>query len=166
MLSAIEVTMQLTQRDIQRFWDKVEVGSKDDDWLWTASTTRDGYGTLRIKGRSCRANRLAYHIANPGWPLDSDLHVLHECDNPSCVNPKHLYLGTHQENMRDRTKKGRTATNRIQITWRNKGKLAEFAPEIKRRALAGENPDSLAQEYKVSVHYIYQIKSGKRWGWL
>lgn len=67
-----------------------------------------GYGKLRHKGKCVRAHRLAYCLSN-GLDIDDikGLSVMHSCDNPSCVNPDHLILGTHKDNMTDKMSKGR-----------------------------------------------------------
>lgn len=79
----------------ERFWSKVEKGG--ECWTWTASTLKaDGYGQF---GKGERAHRVAWELAYGAIP--TGLHVLHHCDNRICVRPGHLYLGTHQDNMRD-----------------------------------------------------------------
>lgn len=73
--------------------------------VWTGSTNSCGYGTVKHFGKQVRAHQLSY-ILNVA-PIPKGLHVLHKCDVPACVNPKHLFLGTHQDNMDDMNKKGR-----------------------------------------------------------
>jgi hypothetical protein len=80
----------------------------DDCWLWTGSLDLKGYGTVRRRGKTARAHRVAYQL----WVGDipNGLHVLHRCDLRSCCNPQHLWLGTHADNMRDMATKGRVVT--------------------------------------------------------
>ena len=92
----------------ERFWDKVVVG--DDCWEWTGCRSRFGYGMITTtRGHSERAHRLSWLIhfclIPPG------VCVLHHCDNPPCVNPDHLFLGTRKDNARDMAEKGRHRDN-------------------------------------------------------
>lgn len=85
------------------FWTWVEVGTDDECWPYTGHRDRDGYGRFRRQG----AHRVAFRIAN-GYEAEES--VLHNCDNRACCNPRHLYEGTQQENIRDRVTRGRSAT--------------------------------------------------------
>jgi len=88
-----------------RFWAKVSVKGDNECWEWMAGKDKDGYGRFRYGRQKARSNKVAWIIAN--GPIPEGLWVLHHCDNPSCVNPKHLYLGTNKENCRDRAERGR-----------------------------------------------------------
>ncbi len=77
-------------------------------WQWSASHTRDGYGTFGVKGKMLGAHRVSYQVHGGNDP--SDFCVCHRCDNKSCVNPEHLFLGSKKDNAQDSRKKGRTAS--------------------------------------------------------
>ncbi len=100
----LEVT-KFSDKDVRRFWSHVDVRGPDDCWLWTAACSGDGYGTTKVGPKVYGAHRLSYLIAH-GRPI-RNWHICHHCDTPKCVNPKHLFLGTHMDNMNDRDAKGR-----------------------------------------------------------
>lgn len=91
-----------------RFWNKVEVKGKNECWNWTAYKNRDGYGNFALGVKKINAHKVSY-IINYGSVQDGFC-VCHTCDNPSCVNPNHLFLATHKENMLDKKIKGRART--------------------------------------------------------
>ena len=96
---------------VEKFWANVDVRGPDECWPWKRKTRNGGYGETRRHGsrdgRWYRAHRLAYEYANGEAP--GDLLVRHDCDNPSCCNPRHLRLGTRVDNMRDMHERGRAA---------------------------------------------------------
>jgi hypothetical protein len=88
-----------------RFWSKVLKGKSC--WNWTASLTQDGYGRFQTGSRTQeRAHRFSWILEHGQIP--SGMQVLHKCDNPKCVRPDHLFLGTPKDNMTDKAKKGRS----------------------------------------------------------
>ena len=90
----------------QRFWPKVQ--KSDGCWLWTGSKDARGYGRLknpRTGATPLKAHRVSWEVHF--GPIPDELWVLHSCDNPPCVNPAHLFLGTQADNMRDMVQKGR-----------------------------------------------------------
>lgn len=99
----------------RRFWAKVKPNPKRSYagkpcWEWQGATSEKGYGKFKLNGAVMRTNRVAWILAN-GMISDA-LHVLHRCDNPACCNPAHLFLGTNQDNVNDRERKGRGAKHK------------------------------------------------------
>ena len=104
--------MRKTRPLEERFWEKVKKAGPDECWLWQASTDKDGYGQIggisKTSGKKTmlKAHRVSWEIENGS--IDGDiLQALHKCDVRNCVNPKHLFLGTTQDNTADMKAKGR-----------------------------------------------------------
>jgi hypothetical protein len=117
-------------------------------WIWTRGVTSRGYGALYQNGQIL-AHRFSYQVFKGAIP--EGLHVLHNCDTPSCVNPDHLYLGTHADNMLDKKRKGRCATTKLTD--------AQVA-EIK---LSSESGTSLAKRFGVYGSTISDIRTRTTW---
>ena len=83
-----------------------KINKTDSCWLWTGKPNQNGYGRLRINKKTVLAHRLAYELWVGTIPLDKP-NVLHHCDNPPCVNPEHLFVGTQADNIKDMVAKGR-----------------------------------------------------------
>lgn len=142
---------------------RVQKKQKTGCWLWTGTKDGGGYGVLfwGPHGRKHKgAHRVSYaaFVADPGA-----LHVCHRCDNPSCVNPAHLFLGTPSENHRDKVAKGRANTPRGERT--GGAKLTdECVLAIVRRLEAGDRQADIANDYGVTAPVISYISTGKAWG--
>jgi uncharacterized protein (DUF2249 family) len=121
-------------------------------WLWTGWTHRQGYGCLRVDGKTKLAHRVAYEAAYGPFPATID--VCHKCDVTGCINPDHLFLGTHQDNMVDRAKKGKC--NFSKLTQRQIAKI-----------IADPRPSHLvAQDYDVTptaITWQRRKANGPKW---
>ena len=141
--------MKFTERDKARFWIKVKQTKMC--WEWTGTLNKHGYGVFNHK-KETLAHRISYQIIFGDVFQDQ---ILHKCDNPKCVNPDHLFLGTHQDNMTDRNNKGRT--NRPKGEKNASAKLSEQqVKEIKNDPRASRR---LGEIYGVSKTQILRIKN-------
>lgn len=89
----------------QRFWNKVEKGQRC--WKWLGAKKKNGYGNFGTPQGTWIAHRMAFLLS--AGSINVNLYVLHSCDNPSCVNPKHLFQGTQKQNLEDAKEKSRIA---------------------------------------------------------
>ena len=140
---------------MDRFWSKVDIKGDDECWNWKAHCNRDGYGYHWIKKVIWRAHRYAYTITY--GVIAKGLIVCHTCDNPSCCNPKHLWLGTVADNMKDKNNKKRQAKGEQN----GQSKLnSKQVLEIRSQKLSF---DQYAQKFKVSSTQIRDIIKRKYW---
>jgi uncharacterized cupin superfamily protein len=137
----------------ERFWSKVE--KTDDCWNWIGAKYRKGYGMLRVDGKCVAAHRMML-----GFPQGQ---VLHHCDNPSCVNPDHLYVGTRSDNMNDMYRRGRQG-NRPKGEKHHSARLNwDKVAKIRRKAAQGVANTTLAVEFGVSNVMIGKIVRNHSW---
>jgi hypothetical protein len=146
---------------IKRFWSKVEITTPDECWEWTARKDKDGYGLFTDKstGRGpWRANRYAYTMENGEIP--SGMLVCHRCDNPACVNPAHLWIGSIKDNNRDKVLKGRGAIGEMN----GNSKMSELdVRAVREMKKEGIPALLLADWYGMSWHRMAKIMNGFSW---
>lgn len=153
--------------DVRRFWAKVD--KTGECWVWRGYTSipspgmSKGYGLVYVPrhlGNYVRAHRAAWRLCR--GPIPDGLFVLHHCDNPPCVNPDHLFLGTHADNAKDRTMKGRSRGPRGELSGRTSLTVADVLA-IRGRLASGESQSSVAASFSVSASCIAGIGRRQRW---
>lgn len=149
--------------DICRFWDAITKDATTECWLWGNDSRR--YHTMRLCGHSYRVHHLSWMIYRGLVPKDRQ--VLHKCDVTQCVNPDHLFLGTIQDNMIDRQKKGRTARgSRSGQTNLDEQQVARIKRALKKRGektFARGQLQPFLKEHKISATSLRAIREGRTW---
>jgi hypothetical protein len=139
------------------FWGDVDVKSENECWIWRPGKNRQGYGKICIARQEYRAHRVAWELKFGKIP--DGMLVLHKCDNPSCVNPGHLFLGNHQDNTNDCISKGRFRSRYIK-----RSLSLEKAEEARRLYLSGKfKQRELAERFGVTFHHMHLILRGRYW---
>lgn len=142
----------------QRFWEKVT--KTKDCWNWTGCKL-GGYGRLYVDGKNCLASRISWTL-HIGIPLDSKC-VLHKCDNPACVNPQHLFLGTRTENNRDMVLKRRQRGAPCELNGRsklNRNQVLKIRDDYKR---LHTHQRILGKRYGISQSVVSKIVRNESW---
>jgi HNH endonuclease len=150
---------------MERFWSRVDQSSETGCWEWRGTKRKDGYGVLMVGGALIRAHRLSWELAN--GPIPKGLSVLHRCDNPPCVRPDHLFVGTQRDNLADMTAKGRRVPykGRPQRGALNAAThLTEDAVAIIRGMVsAGYYHREIAAQFGIDRATISYIATGRTW---
>lgn len=159
----------------ERFWSKVDKRGVDECWEWIAAKQNkhreNSYGIFWFRGHNIGAHRMAY-LLHHGY-LDSSLYVCHECDNPKCVNPHHLFQGTALDNQQDMIRKGRQVIRPLPKEYYTRGTdvhCAKLTPDKVKQARKlwrpgkrGYGIKSLANRFGVSKSTMSGILKRKTW---
>lgn len=143
----------------ERFKAKVQIDHETGCHNWKGARNRKGYGMIAVgKGRSAVSHRISYQLYKGEIP--QDFVVMHTCDNPGCVNPEHLKVGTHADNVADRQSKGRGTRGETH----SKAKLTEIQVlVIKEAYTSGHKQVDIANYFGVKHYNINQIVHGRSW---
>lgn len=176
-MSLYEDNILSDERALERFWNKVEIIHPDDPdacYDWLAKKDKNGCGIFAMhcpqlgdKGyhtwKSFRAPRLMWILDND-MPVPDGLLVIHSCDNESCCNPKHIRLGTHQDNTDDRKLRGRWDTNvRGEAHPHSKLTVAKVRKICHLYFVKGLQPKAISDKMKVSRCSVHNVIEGKTW---
>ena len=147
------------QSGYSRFKSNYTLDKTTNCWNYNKGLNAAGYGRIQIARRHMLAHRYSYMI-HKGFC--GERHVLHTCDNPGCVNPEHLFLGTNQDNVDDRVRKDRSYKPRGELAVPAKLKDADII-EIRKRLALGHTQEDIAKDYGVSRGPISAINRGITW---
>lgn len=163
---AVAVNKSAIRRLLQR---SVITSDADSCWVWTGRTVGRGYGQMKVRREQVLTHRLSW-ILHFGQILEG-LCVCHRCDNPRCVRPSHLFLGTTQDNLDDMVAKGRSTAGRKRPGTGPAGTRnckAKLTPEVVAQIredyrLKRGNTRTLALKYRISKSQVHNIVSGGQW---
>lgn len=155
--------INLNPYQLVRFWNFVE--KSDGCWNWTGRKNDKGYGRLWCGPKHLSAHRISWRLHHGPIPDDGTHHsicVCHHCDNPACVNPAHLFLGTMADNCADRARKKRGNVPVGEAVYCAK-LSAVIVKEVRTRFAAGENAKKLSVIYGVSHKTMWRAINRRTW---
>lgn len=153
--------MENSERVI-RFWSRVSK-QKSGCWVWIGATNGPGYGKFYDGTKVEMAHRFSFILAHGS--IDPGQFICHRCDNPPCVNPEHLFVGSQSDNLRDAYSKGRMAICKLNASGRgNQIKLTIYdVREIRLRHRRGETQTSIAEDFEINQTMVSAIVRNKSW---
>ncbi len=147
------------RKDIrQRFYSHIIVNSDNECWEWQGAKDHKGYGRSYYKGKTVSASRLSWILEHGDIP--EDMHVLHTCDNPVCINPNHLFIGTNLDNKIDQQNKGRTSHG--EQHWNHKLN-AEKVIGIRVMKQCKIRTGLIAKFYSISMSTVCDVIARRTW---
>jgi hypothetical protein len=145
---------------LEKFWKRVDVRGPDECWPWLIVKMPDEYGRVLHNGKLEGSHRVSFSIANGDIPPGAQ--ILHKCDNPPCCNPRHLFIGTNLDNVRDKIVKGRGNQAKGEIHYR--AKLTEKnVSSIRSMADRGIAPKEVSNIFGISQDHARNIIKRKIW---
>ena len=145
-----------------RFWQKVDIKDGDECWEWLGSVHHQwGYGGFNINGKCTASHRFSWEWHYGKVPIE--MCVCHHCDNPKCVRPDHLFLGTNQDNTNDMVNKGRSANSVGENNSNSKLTEIQVIEIRKLYDLKKRNGGKIARKYGIVKETVYDIVHRKRW---
>lgn len=154
----------LSERDIARFWSHVDIQGPDECWNWLISKRRDGYGQFCIgtfrNSYSFKAHRVSAFIHF--GPIVDENHVCHTCDNPSCVNPAHLFLGDDAANIQDAARKKRLGVFVKPGNYKIRPIRCSFEMAAKIRSAEGTYTQ-IAERFGLNEAIVGRVRRGETW---
>jgi hypothetical protein len=170
------ISISLTDEEIKKFWSRTRQSEISDCILWVGNKKETGYGLMKVRDKKWYAHRLSYIFNVGAIPLGME--ILHSCDTPACINPKHLSYGTHAENLRQASVRGRLkglkgdlSSSRRFPECRPRGRMNHFSKLNEEKVAEilfysqyrAANAKDLAASYGVAYRTIMDILERKTW---
>jgi hypothetical protein len=148
---------------VEGFWARVDRSAGEEGcWLWTGGLNHHGYGTIKIHGKTTRAHRLAWELTYS--PIPEGMCVCHHCDNPSCVRPDHLFLGTQMDNIQDRHTKGRGSGGVLLGPDHPQCRVSDDDVRVIRRLFHQDHvaAKDIAARFAIQPGHVWDIAAGRK----
>lgn len=147
----------------EKFWKNVN--KSGDCWIWTGYKDYDGYGRIELNYRNLGAHRVSWEL-DRGKKIPQGMLICHHCDNPSCVNPKHLFSGTHKDNAKDAVAKGKMRGESMFTSRLKENDVLKIRKEYKKAGGHGSRTllaRRLSKEFGVHYTTIINAATGSTW---